>query len=183
VQAIASSTTLLNALIGDVLDFSRIGTTGLRLEMTPFDFRPVIRDVCAALSSRALDKRLELICRIDSRLPRVVVGDELRLKQILFNLLGNAIKFTERGEVGVKAMSLERRDPHGQGWLRIEVMDTGIGIDADQQIHVFERFWQAIPDGPGGGGAGLGTTIAQNLTRLMKGRIGLDSKKGGGSMF
>ena len=183
VQAIASSTTLLNALIGDVLDFSRIGTTGLRLDMTPFELRPAIRDVCEALSIRALDKRLELICKIDSRLPRVVVGDELRLKQILFNLLGNAIKFTERGEVEVKAVLLERWDKYGKGWLRIEVMDTGIGIDADQQIHVFERFWQAIPDGSGGGGTGLGTTIAQNLARLMEGRIGLDSIKGEGSVF
>jgi len=183
VQGIASSAALLNALIGDVLDFSRIGTTGLQLEITPFELRPLIRDVCEALSSRALDKRLELICRIDSRLPRVAVGDELRLKQILFNLVGNAIKFTERGEVEVKAMSLERWDKHGQGWLRIEVMDTGIGIDADQQIHVFERFWQAVPDKPGGGGTGLGTTIAQNLTRLMGGRIGLDSNQGEGSVF
>ncbi|HEB96170.1 MAG TPA: hybrid sensor histidine kinase/response regulator [Sedimenticola thiotaurini] len=180
VETIASSAVLLNALIGDVLDFSRIGSSDLRLEWTPFELRTAVRDVCEALSNRALDKGLELICHIDARLPRVGVGDELRLKQILFNLVGNAIKFTDRGHVEVVVRPLERRDRHGQGWLRIEVRDTGIGIAAEQRSRVFERFWQADP---AAGGTGLGTTVARSLVHLMEGRIGFDSRPGEGSCF
>lgn len=180
VENIVSSAIQLNALIGDVLDFSRIGSSGLRVEWTPFELRTVIRDVCETLSTPALDKQLELICRIDARLPRIGVGDELRLKQILFNLVGNAIRFTDRGEVEVVVKPLDRRGHHGQGWLRIEVRDTGIGIPAAQQSHVFERFWQADPER---GGAGLGTTIARSLTRLMDGEIGFESRPGQGATF
>ncbi len=180
VERILSSTVLLNALIGDVLDFSRIGSSDLRLEWTPFELRAAIREVCETLSNRALEKRLELICHIDTGLPRVGVGDEPRLKQILFTLVGNAIKFTDQGEVEVTARPLERRDRHGQGWLRIEVLDTGIGIPVEQRARVFERFWQADSKR---GGTGIGTTVARSLVRLMGGRIGFDSRPGEGSCF
>ncbi len=184
VDSIASSAEVLRALIGDVLDLSKIDASKLHLESIAFDLRATLHEVCASLENLALGKGLELILRIDPQLPKEVIGDQLRVRQILFNLAGNAIKFTDRGEVRVRASlrpaegGLER--PH----VLLEVEDTGIGISSDKLEEIFEDFWQADDSTTRRyGGTGLGTTIARDLTRLMGGRIGVDSEENAGSRF
>ncbi len=183
-DVISASTSLLHSLIGDVLDLSKIEASRFQLEPAPFEIRPLLQEVCDTLANQALDKGLELICRVDRSVPRVLVGDELRLKQIIYNLLGNAIKFTNSGEVELSAMPLAAAAPAYPAPLRIAVRDTGIGIAADKLDRIFDSFWQ---DGDAStrihGGTGLGTTIARNLAHLMGGEIGVESTPGEGSTF
>lgn len=184
VDSIGSSAEVLRALIGDVLDLSKIDAQKLHLEFAAFNLRFGILDVCAALETQALGKGLELILRVDQRIPPKMIGDQLRVRQILFNLVGNAIKFTDRGEVRVRASVC----PPGEGMprphLMLEVEDTGIGIPPAKIEEIFESFCQADDSTTRRyGGTGLGTTIARDLTRLMGGRIGVDSEIGKGSRF
>jgi two-component system sensor histidine kinase RpfC len=183
-DTISASTSLLHSLIGDVLDLSKIEASRFQLEPAPFEIRPLLQEVCDTLANQALDKGLELICRVDRSVPRVLVGDELRLKQIIYNLLGNAIKFTNSGEVELSAKPLATAVQAYPAPLRIEVRDTGIGIAADKLDRIFDSFWQ--DDGSSTrihGGTGLGTTIARNLAHLMGGKIGVESTPGKGSTF
>ena len=184
VRGIAHSADMLNALIGDILDFSKIEARKLALERVSFDPSTLVRELCEILTAKALDKGLELVCRIEPEVPRPLLGDPLRVRQILFNLLGNAIKFTERGEVGVRLAvapsggGLER--PH----LLLEVTDTGIGIPKDKLEVLFESFRQADDSTTRRvGGTGLGTTIARELVLLMGGLIEVESEPGRGSCF
>jgi two-component system sensor histidine kinase RpfC len=184
VDSIAGSAEVLRALIGDILDLSKIEARRLHLEAISFDLRPAILEVCSSLQSQALSKGLELIVRIDPDLPAEVSGDLLRVRQILFNLLGNAIKFTEQGEVSVRASvapaGAELDRPH----LLLEVTDTGVGIPRDKLAAIFDSFCQADDSTTRRyGGTGLGTTIARDLTRLMGGSIGVESEIGRGSRF
>ncbi len=184
VQAITSSANALNALIGDILDFSKIDARKLKLEQAPFDPRTLVREVCEILDGRALVSGLELICEVAPEMPETVCGDSLRVRQILFNLVGNAIKFTERGQVrvraGVQMADLALPRPH----LLLEVLDTGIGIPQDKLPLLFESFRQADDSTTRRfGGTGLGTTIARDLAELMGGTIEVESEEGQGSCF
>ncbi len=184
VDSIASSAEVLRALIGDVLDLSKIDARKLHLESIAFDLRATLHEVCASLENLALGKGLELILRIDPQLPKEVIGDQLRVRQILFNLAGNAIKFTDRGEVRVRASLRPAEGGLERSHVLLEVEDTGIGISSEKLEEIFENFWQADDSTTRRyGGTGLGTTIARDLTRLMGGRIGVDSEENAGSRF
>ncbi|WP_242482314.1 ATP-binding protein [Thiocystis violacea] len=184
VAAIGHSANVLNALIGDILDFSKIEAGRVGLERIPFDPHALAQEVCEILAAGALAKGLELICRVEPEVPSRLEGDPLRVRQILFNLLGNAIKFTERGEVCAR-LSLSPpagtlRRPH----LVMEVLDSGIGIPREKLVILFESFRQADDSTTRRfGGTGLGTTIARELAVLMGGSIEVESEEGVGSCF
>jgi TMAO reductase system sensor TorS len=176
-----SGETLLD-VINEILDFSKIEAGRLEIEAVEFDCRQAVSDVVALLSERASRKGLVLMHRTERNVPEAVIGDPSRVKQVLTNLVGNAIKFTERGEVRV-SMSLVEREGDACV-LRFEVKDTGIGISPDALAHIFDAFSQA--DGTMRrkyGGTGLGLTIAKQLARVMGGQIGVDSMPGRGSTF
>ena len=184
VRAISGSARVLSALIGDILDFSKIEGRHLRLELTSFQIRPLVLDVCALLAGRACAAGIDLICDVAPDCPLEGMGDPLRVRQILLNLAGNAVKFTEHGEVVVRVSmaqpSPEVRRPH----LLLEVEDTGIGIPSDKLQRIFDSFSQADDTTTRRfGGSGLGTTIARQLALLMGGQIGVDSVEGRGSRF
>jgi len=181
-EAIHSCSKTLLAIINDILDFSKIEAGRMTLEVVEFDPRDLTREAVTWLASRAAEKQLRLECRVDDGLPRRLMGDPVRLRQVLMNLVGNAIKFTATGGVNVRVGG--RPDGPGRFALRIEVDDTGIGIPPDQHHSVFESFTQA--DGSTTrrfGGTGLGLAICRQLVELMRGRIGLTSEPGQGSTF
>ena len=172
----------LLAVINDILDFSKIEARKLDLEKIEFDLREAVEEMVAPLAVRAHHKGLELVCSIAPNAPEAVVGDPRRLSQIVVNLVGNAIKFTERGEVVVRA-EIESREA-GQAILHFAVTDTGIGIPREKQGLIFEAFAQA--DGSTTrkyGGTGLGLAICSRLVQLMGGRIWVESGAGEGSTF
>ncbi|GEM_PF-495210 len=169
-------------LINDILDFSKIEAGKLELESLPFDLRSVIEDVANGISLGAAQKGLEFMSFLSSETPSLLIGDHLRLRQILANLAGNALKFTEQGEIYIRAEMTE--DLGDRLRIRFQVKDTGIGIPYNKHTQIFESFTQA--DGSTTrkyGGTGLGTTIAKQLTELMGGEIGLESEVGKGSTF
>jgi len=168
----------LHTVIDDILDISRIEARRLTLHKTRFELAQVVEDAAAALWSQALKKRLKLVVFIAPELPAHFIGDPGRVRQILINLIGNAIKFTETGRVSVRA------EPAEHGALRIQVRDTGIGISADAQARLFEPFSQANnATSKRYGGSGLGLSISQGLAALMQGRISVESEPGAGSLF
>ncbi len=181
-ETVRASGEVLLAVINDVLDFSKIEAGRMALEETDFELREAVDDVVDILAERAAAKGLDLLAPLSPHLPRLVRGDPGRLRQVLLNLLGNAIKFTERGEVRISAepMSVGSRAVV----VRFRVRDTGIGIAEAAQSQLFEAFRQA--DGSTTrkyGGTGLGLTISRRLTELMGGQIGLVSELGQGSEF
>ena len=177
-----TSASLLLGVIDEILDFSRLEAGKLRIEALDFDLRRTVEDVTAMLAQRAHAKKLELACYIAPGVPEMVRSDPIRLRQILVNLVGNAIKFTERGEVVVSVGLVP--DEAGESLLRFEVRDTGIGIAKDKQPTLFQPFTQADSSTSRRfGGSGLGLSIARRLVELMRGRIGLDSEEGQGSRF
>ncbi len=172
----------LLTLINDILDFSKIEAGKLEIESVDFSVREVMEDVVQLLAESAAAKQLDLVCRVLPGVPGRVTGDPNRLRQVLINLIGNAIKFTERGEV-VADVALDNEQP-GHSILRFEVRDTGIGIAPEAQADVFHAFSQA--DGSTTrryGGTGLGLTICRELVSLMGGAIVLESELGKGSLF
>ncbi|MBK8047893.1 MAG: PAS domain S-box protein [Anaerolineales bacterium] len=176
-----SGETLLT-LINDILDFSKIEAHKLELEHLQFELRTALEDAVAILAVRAQDKELNLICLVDPGVPTYVIGDPGRLRQIVINLASNAVKFTDHGEVLVKAR-VEVEAP-AQITLRIEVTDTGIGIPAAYQADLFTRFSQADSSTTRKyGGTGLGLAISKQLAELMGGQIGVHSEVGKGSAF
>ena len=177
----ASADTLLT-ILNDILDFSKIESGRLELESTTFSPRSVIAKALKPFAVRAHAKDIELICDIDGAVPESVIGDPVRFQQVLSNLVANAIKFTERGQVLVTVRE-ESRAP-GATRLRVSVADTGIGIPSEKHDLIFEPFRQV--DGSTTrrfGGTGLGLTISATLVRLMGGRIWVDSTPGLGSTF
>ncbi len=183
-HSIRSSAQLLRALIGDILDFSRIDANKLELEDAPFDIRNLVRSVTSALANEAQEKQLELNCWVDARVPAKLQGDHLRVSQILFNLLGNAIKFTERGSVMMRVAFEESHESLPKPHVLIEIEDTGIGIPQDKLEKVFDKFWQLdASNSRRYGGTGLGTTVARDLSRRMGGDISVRSRIGAGSTF
>jgi two-component system sensor histidine kinase RpfC len=184
VDSINASAELLRALIGDILDFSKIDANKLELESAHFDIRNLVRNVLSNLAAEAQEKHIELVCRVDSKLPRKLLGDRLRVSQILYNLLGNAIKFTDRGEVRLQLSIASANQQIPQPHVLLEVTDTGVGIPAEKLDRVFDMFWQAdASTSRRFGGSGLGMTVARDLTRLMGGAITVNSQLGEGSTF
>jgi two-component system sensor histidine kinase/response regulator len=181
-ELVKSSTESLMAVINDILDYSKIEAGKLDLDPIEFRLRDLLGDTLKTLALRAHRKGLELICDIGNDVPERVIGDPGRLRQVVVNLVGNAVKFTERGEVVVRA-NLTRQSPEGYQ-VEIEVVDTGIGIPPEKQRMIFDPFSQA--DGSTTrrfGGTGLGLTISSRIVALMGGRIGIKSEVGVGSTF
>jgi two-component system, sensor histidine kinase and response regulator len=176
-----SGETLLGVING-VLDLSKIEAGKVEIEESPFDLREVVEEVTELFSELAYGKGLELGCFVPTTLPTSLVGDAGRLRQVLTNLIGNAVKFTERGEVGVRAYALER---HGSAaTIAFEVADTGIGIPAEKRQHIFEAFAQADSSTTRRyGGTGLGLSIAKHFSEMMGGSIKVTSEPGVGSKF
>ncbi len=172
----------LMSLVGGVLDFSRIEAGHVQLKREKFDLYNMVYSVASMLSVRAEEKGVRFVTDLDASVPPYVLGDAGRLRQVLVNLLGNAIKFTNVGEVRLK---VSKQYPGlSAGRIYFEVSDTGIGISKDMQSRVFERFRQADDSVQRKyGGTGLGTAIAKRLVELMGGEIGLESKEFQGSRF
>ncbi|MBI3242070.1 MAG: response regulator [Chloroflexi bacterium] len=182
VKTAADSAQALLSLLNDILDFSKIEAGRLDLEAIDFNLRTTVEGVADTLAQRATDKGLEMACLIHHDIPVSLRGDPGRLRQVLVNLSGNAIKFTNNGEVVIRAELESQSDSHVT--VRFSVNDTGIGIPPERQAAVFERFTQA--DGSTTrryGGTGLGLTISKQLVEMMGGQIGLTSTPGQGSTF
>ena len=169
-------------LINGILDLAKVESGRMSLESAPFDLVDLIEKVADTLAVRAHEKQIELAVRLAPTLPRMVVGDSLRLRQVLTNLVGNAIKFTEQGEV-VIGVEADRTDRDGRTLL-FSVSDTGIGIDPDKLSTIFSAFTQADSSTTRRyGGSGLGLAIVERLVNLMGGRVWAESEKGRGSVF
>ena len=177
-----SAKTLLG-IINDILDFSKIEAGRMVLETLPFTPTVLVEEVVSIMAPAAHSKGLTVRTELSSSLPHSVAGDPLRLRQILLNFVGNAIKFTARGEVVIRAMRLKKGE--GQSaWLRFEVQDTGVGIPPEKQAGIFDAFTQADSSVTRQyGGAGLGLAICKRLVELMGGQIGVYSQPGQGSCF
>lgn len=172
----------LLTLLNDVLDLSKIEAGKMELEHIPFDLQQVVGDATRLLSANAYKKGLELVCRVAPQAPTHVVGDPVRLRQIIVNLVGNAVKFTDRGDIFVN-VEVEA-DDNEVATLHFSVRDTGIGIPADKQAAVFEAFQQSDSSTTRKfGGTGLGLSISVQFVKLMQGRIWLDSLEGEGTTF
>ena len=184
-QAVYRSGESLLEIINDILDFSKIEAGKFELDRVDFNLRTVLEDAFELLAPRAHEKRLELICHIDAEVPAAIVGDPGRVRQIVTNLVGNAIKFTQRGEV---AMHVVRRpagsETPGDGLLEFSVRDSGIGMDRDTMAKLFNAFTQANGSmARRYGGTGLGLAITKQLVEMMGGRLQVDSAPGAGSTF
>ncbi len=180
-DVLESSESLL-AIINDVLDFSKIEAGKLELESAVFDLRECVGDTMKMFGVKAHHKGLELACHVPANVPEFLVGDPNRLRQILVNLVGNAVKFTEQGEILVDVEASRRAKDKVE--LHFSVKDTGIGIPDGQHMAVFFAFEQADKTSTRRhGGTGLGLAICSNLVELMKGRIWVDSEFGSGSTF
>ena len=172
----------LLALLNDILDFSKIEAGRLDIEKIHFNLRNTVEDVAYTLAARAQAKGLEIVCLIHSDVPSALRGDPGRLRQVLVNLVGNAIKFTHHGEIVIQAELVEESQSHAL--VHFAVQDTGVGIALERQAAIFDRFTQA--DGSTTrkyGGTGLGLTISKQLVEAMDGKIGLESSPGVGSTF
>jgi signal transduction histidine kinase/CheY-like chemotaxis protein len=177
-QTVYDSGQSLLAIINDILDFSKIEAGKLELEAAPFNPRQVVEDVVALLASRAHQKGVELACNIDPALPESQIGDSGRLRQVLTNLIGNAIKFTDQGHVLVAVDQAP-----GNSW-KFTVADSGIGMPEAVRERLFEPFSQADTSFTRRyGGTGLGLAISRQLARMMGGEIGVESAPGAGSRF
>jgi signal transduction histidine kinase/DNA-binding response OmpR family regulator len=179
---VQSSAESLLAILNDILDFSKIESRKLELEAIPFSIGTVVKDLLKTMSLKAEQKGLELLCDLDPAIPTAIVGDPVRVRQVLANLVGNAIKFTETGHV----LLAIREEGRGDGCTKLHfvVSDTGIGIPAEKHATIFEAFSQA--DGSTTrrfGGTGLGLTISSTLVKLMAGQMWVESAPGAGSAF
>ncbi|MBZ9988668.1 response regulator [Mesorhizobium sp. BH1-1-5] len=180
-DVIVKSGNALLTIINDILDFSKINAGQLTLDPAPFRLAEAVEDVATLVSARVAEKNLELIVRVDPHLPAFVVGDAGRFRQIVTNLLGNAVKFTEKGHV---LIDVGGDVVDGVVQLKVRVEDTGIGIPAEKLQSVFEKFAQV--DGSSTRrheGTGLGLAIGARLVDLMGGKIGVESEIGRGSVF
>jgi signal transduction histidine kinase/DNA-binding response OmpR family regulator len=180
-ELVRSSSEALLMILNDILDYSKIEAEHLELESIPFDVSKVVHATASLLAVRAREKHLELLAQVSADVPRAVRGDPTRLRQVLMNLIGNAIKFTEQGEVVVSVSSAAS---DGTAKLTFAIRDTGIGIAAEHVGSVFKEFTQADSTMTRRyGGTGLGLAISQRLVRLMGGDLGVTSEVGRGSEF
>ncbi|WPP53231.1 hybrid sensor histidine kinase/response regulator [Catalinimonas niigatensis] len=179
---IRSSSESLLAVINDILDFSKIESGRMELENYDFNLRNCVEDVLDLFATKATSNRVDLVLQMDSHIPIQVKGDPLRLRQILMNLVGNAIKFTEKGEVFIGIHLLHRNETDLA--LKFEIRDTGIGIPAEKMERLFQAFSQGDPSTTRKyGGSGLGLVICEKLIEMMGGNIQVQSKEGVGSSF
>jgi CheY-like chemotaxis protein len=181
-ETVKDSAESLLTLINDVLDFSKMEAGKLALDLIAFNLRELLDKTVRTLALKAEQKGLELLLDVDAAVPDHVLGDPTRLRQIVVNLVGNAIKFTHHGEIGVRVKVAERL-PDG---MRIEfaVADTGVGIPKEKQAQIFEAFSQADASTTREyGGTGLGLTISRQLVTMMGGEVGLESEPGAGTTF
>jgi signal transduction histidine kinase/CheY-like chemotaxis protein len=181
-DAIRISADNLLVIINDILDLSKIEAGKIIIEKTDFNLREVMQSIRDMLMLKAEEKNLELLLNVDNALPQRLVGDPTRINQILINLAGNAVKFTERGHVAINATLKEVKD--GRQLVQFDIQDTGIGIAADYVDKIFDSFTQAGSDVTRKfGGTGLGLTISKQLANLMDGEIYVTSKEGEGTTF
>jgi signal transduction histidine kinase/ActR/RegA family two-component response regulator len=182
VETFHSASKDLMAIINDILDFSKVEAGRLALEHISFDLGQVLQDVCGIMAVRGQEKGLQVHCHLYPDVPLHLMGDPLRLRQVLLNLIGNAVKFTEHGEVSLQV----RRDdaPSSGVVLRFMVADTGIGIPPDMRERIFDKFSQADSSTTRlYGGTGLGLAITKKFAQLMGGEAGVESTPGVGSVF
>ena len=177
VEAIRQAGEHLLRLVDDVLDLAHLGETGPRLDPRPFDVRALVAGVAALQAPAARARGLAFHARVSPAVPPRLVGDALRVRQVLFNLLGNAVKFTQRGGVGVDVSPGD-----GGAGLRLVVHDTGPGLGPAEQARLFRRFAQGDA-GLARGGSGLGLSISRELVRAMGGAIVVQSTRGAGARF
>ncbi|WP_020484680.1 hybrid sensor histidine kinase/response regulator [Methylomonas sp. MK1] len=181
-RKIHTSSLALLGITNDILDYSKVEAGRMELQTEAFSLEDVLENVLNLFIVRAEEKGLELVLELDSALPPRLIGDALRLGQILNNLVGNAVKFTEAGEIHIKVSQLAKT--HGYSTLSFSVRDTGIGMSAEQLEHLFHAFTQA--DGSitrRFGGTGLGLTISKRLVEMMGGNLAVQSQLGEGSLF
>jgi PAS domain S-box-containing protein len=172
----------LLAVINDILDFSKIGAGRMELEQVPFDIRATVEESLDLVAPKAAEKGLDLAYRIDERVPPALVGDGVRVRQILVNMLSNSVKFTERGEVVVQVSSTPA--PDGRYQVHFVVRDTGIGIPTERMNRLFRSFSQVDASTTRRyGGTGLGLAISKRLAEMMGGTMWVESKEGFGSKF
>lgn len=183
-HTIKDSASQLLSLIDDILDFSKIEADRLTLQPAPFDLFDLVQGVVELLAPRAHAKRIEIACSIKPGVPRRLVGDEARIRQVLLNLAGNGVKFTDTGGVAIDVSLAAARDPGAEVRLRFEVVDTGVGIPAHQLENAFNEFEQ-VDRSPARrhGGSGLGLAISRRLVGLMGGEISVVSAPLAGSTF
>ncbi|CAK0766692.1 two-component system, sensor histidine kinase and response regulator [Azospirillaceae bacterium] len=182
VATIRDSARSLLRIIDDILDFSKIEAGKLDLERAPVSFSTLVESVGDTLAANAQRKGIDLLIHVDPHLPTTLMGDSLRLRQILFNLAGNAIKFTEKGKVVIQVDALDVNDERAS--FRVNVIDTGIGIASADQERLFQPFSQAEHSTTRRfGGTGLGLSISRRLAAIMGGEIGVSSHAGQGSCF
>ncbi len=181
-MAVKASADALMRVLNDILDFSKIEAGKLDLDAAVFRLRDNVAEALQTLTVRAIEKRLELCCHIAPDVPEMLVGDSLRMRQIILNLVGNALKFTPSGEVVVRIQVAERTKDRVR--LSVAVRDTGIGITPEKQRSIFEAFTQADTSTTRRfGGTGLGLAISSQLVALMGGRLEVESEPGRGSTF
>ena len=199
VESTRSSADALLAIINDILDFSKIESGKLDLEYLPFEIHTCLEESMDLLAAKAAEKKIDLACLVDDTIPKILVSDVLRLRQILVNLIGNAVKFTQQGEVVIEvapAAHCPRNIPfgheqdtdfirHPEQWLlQFSVRDTGIGIPLDRQDRLFKSFQQVDASTTRHyGGTGLGLAISKRLAELMGGKIWVESEAGKGATF
>ena len=180
-ESVRESGVALLALINDLLDFAKIDAGRLELNAAPFSPYTLVQSIAELLSPRATDKGIEIAAFVDNKIPAKLFGDEARLRQVLINLAGNAVKFTETGGITIEAHLVEHGD---KASIRVDVIDTGIGIPEDVQSAIFQEFSQAKAEhGRTGEGTGLGLAIARKIVRAMGSDIAVDSTVGKGSKF
>ncbi|WP_435009320.1 PAS domain-containing protein [Tundrisphaera lichenicola] len=180
--SIHASGEALLAIINDILDLSKIEAGKMTLDLVPCDLRSIFEEIASLLRPRALQKGLALIAAVDPAIPARVMGDPTRIRQVLTNLGGNALKFTDSGRVEMRAELLEIRPKDAR--IRISVRDTGIGISLEDQVGIFDSFTQVQGDPSRKlGGTGLGLSIVRQLAELMGGQVGVESLPNRGSTF
>ncbi len=181
-ETVRSSGEALLNVINDILDFSKIEAGKLEMELLDFDLQLLLEDFTEMIALRAHEKELEFNCAADGDVPPLLQGDPGRLRQILFNLAGNALKFTSEGEISVRVSLESENDDYAI--LRFSVRDTGIGIPEDRRGNLFQQFTQVDASTTRKyGGTGLGLAISKRLTKMMHGQIGVNSKEDEGSEF
>jgi signal transduction histidine kinase/CheY-like chemotaxis protein len=183
-KTVKSAADNLLGVLNDLLDFSKIEAGKLELDPADFSLRSALYGTLRTLAVRAEEKKLELICHVQREVPDAMVGDVSRLRQVLLNLIGNAIKFTEEGEVILRVQVEDEPAPEGDVLVRFAVSDTGVGIPADKRESIFRAFEQEDNTTTRTyGGTGLGLAIAARLVELLGGKIAVESKVGRGSTF
>ena len=181
-DTVHDSTDALLIIINDILDFSKIEAGKMEMDIINFDLRIAVENTTDILAIKAHEKSLELSCFINPEVPFLLRGDPGRIRQVLINLTGNAIKFTDSGEIGISVIMVEETESHVT--VRFNVKDTGIGIPDDRMNRLFKSFSQADASTTRRhGGTGLGLVISKQITGLMGGQIGVESKEGEGSIF